>query len=79
MANILIHEASNPEDTGNFRKGHITPSLLGKLAKEANVKKLVLTHMYPICNGREKEMAKDVKKEFKGKIVKGKDFLKIKL
>ncbi|MHA1298333.1 MAG: MBL fold metallo-hydrolase [Candidatus Helarchaeota archaeon] len=78
-ADILIHECSNPDKEGRYKKLHITPSLLGEFADEAGVKQLVLTHMYPICSGREKEMVKSIKKRFKGKVKVGRDFLKLKL
>ena len=31
-------------------------TLVAKLAKMGQFKTIVLTHMYPICNGREKEL-----------------------
>lgn len=33
--------------------GHLTPELAGKVALEAGVKKLVLTHLYPSCEGHD--------------------------
>ncbi len=42
-ADILIHECSKL-DIPNENWGHVTPKLAGTLAKEANVKKLILTH-----------------------------------
>lgn len=41
-ADILIHECSHPQVTDNW--GHVDPVLAATLAKEANVKKLILTH-----------------------------------
>jgi ribonuclease BN (tRNA processing enzyme) len=78
-ADLLIHECSNPDGEGQYTKLHVTPSILGEFASKANVKKLVLTHMYPVCTGREKEMVKNIKKNYKGKVIIGKDLLKIKL
>jgi ribonuclease BN (tRNA processing enzyme) len=31
-------------------KGHLSPSLAGQIASESRCKKLVLTHLYPICD-----------------------------
>ncbi len=78
-ADILIHECSNPDKEGQFKTSHIIPSKLGEFAYEANVKKLVLTHLYPVCTGREKEMVKSIKESYKGKVIIGKDLLKIKI
>ena len=44
-ADLLILECSHPD--GMKAKGHLTPSLCGKIAAKANAKKLVLTHFYP--------------------------------
>ncbi|NVM00820.1 MAG: MBL fold metallo-hydrolase [Candidatus Helarchaeota archaeon] len=78
-ADVLIHECSNPDKEGQFKTSHIIPSKLGEFAKEANVKKLVLTHLYPVCTGREKEMVKSIRKNYKGKVIVGKDLIKIRL
>ncbi|MFX0136193.1 MAG: MBL fold metallo-hydrolase [Candidatus Hodarchaeota archaeon] len=78
-ADILIHECSNPDKEGEFKTLHIFPSKLGEFAEEANVKKLVLTHLYPVCTGREKEMVKSIRRNYKGKVIIGKDLLKIKI
>lgn len=45
QAHLAIIESSNTEDSKV--KGHLTPQLAGEIASKANVKKLVLTHMYP--------------------------------
>lgn len=74
-ADLLIHECSYPTALGT--DGHTTPLELGLIAQQANVAKLVLTHFYPVCAGREREMLKDIRTNFQGKIVFGKDFLKI--
>jgi ribonuclease BN (tRNA processing enzyme) len=46
-ADVFICECALP-DTMKVT-GHLTPSLAGKMAAAANVKKLVLTHFYPPC------------------------------
>lgn len=47
-ADILICECSLPD---NLKvKGHLCPSLAGKIAADAGVKQLVLTHFYPECD-----------------------------
>lgn len=44
-ADVCILEASNTAETKV--EGHLTPALAGKVARDANVGHLVLTHMYP--------------------------------
>lgn len=72
---LLILECSNPD--GKKVKGHLTPSLCGKIATKANVKKLVLTHFYPEAD--KVDVKRQCEKEYNGKIVLAKDFMEIKL
>ena len=72
-ADLLILECSFPYKA----EGHLTPSLCGKIAAKANVKKLVLTHFYPECD--KVDIKKQCGKEFNGKIVLAKDFMGIKI
>ena len=47
-ADLLILECSFP---GNiYLQGHLNSILAARVAKEARVKKLVLTHLYPVCD-----------------------------
>ena len=69
-ADLLILECSFPDS--KKMEGHLTPSLCGKIATKANVKKLVLTHLYPECD--KVDIKKQCSKEFNGKIVVAKDF-----
>ena len=46
-ADLLICEAAFPD--AMKVKGHLTPSLAGRIAVEAGVKRLLLTHFYPEC------------------------------
>ena len=70
-ADLLILECSFPYKT----KGHLTPSLCGKIATKAKAKKLVLTHFYPECD--KVDVKKQCSKEFNRKIVVAKDFMGI--
>ena len=71
-ADLLILECSFPYK----KEGHLTPSLCGKIAAKANVKKLVLTHFYPEAD--KVDVKEQCTKEFNGKIILAKDFMKIK-
>ncbi len=70
-ADLLILECSFPYKA----EGHLTPDLCGKIAAKANAKKLVLTHFYPECELI--DIKKQCSKEYNGKIVLAKDFMKI--
>ncbi len=57
-ADLLIHECSFPEP---FEvTNHTTPHRLGNVLKNTNVKRAVLTHLYPQAQGHEEEMAREV-------------------
>jgi ribonuclease BN (tRNA processing enzyme) len=46
-ADLLIHEAMYfPEGSGHYRS-HSHPKRVGEIAKQAEVKKLILTHLQP--------------------------------
>lgn len=46
-ADTMICESAHPD--GQKVDGHLTPSLAGRIATQAGVKRLVLTHFYPAC------------------------------
>jgi ribonuclease BN (tRNA processing enzyme) len=48
-ADLLILECSYPDDFPDEgkKRGHLTPSSAGRLAREADARHLVLTHFYP--------------------------------
>jgi ribonuclease BN (tRNA processing enzyme) len=69
-ADVLACESSFPDETKV--KGHLTPQLAARVAKEAEVKKLYLLHLYPICDKR-KDLLKKARTEFKSRIFIAKD------
>jgi ribonuclease BN (tRNA processing enzyme) len=77
-ADVLIHECSYPDEK-TLRGLHTEPSKLGEIAKKSNVKKLFLTHLYPVCNGRENEMISKVKENFNGEVIIPDDLMSIDL
>ncbi|MCK5476551.1 MAG: hypothetical protein KAI55_01380 [Candidatus Aenigmarchaeota archaeon] len=57
-ADILIVECSYGN---NYKvKGHLIPKECGEIAQKANVKKLILTHLYPILKEVRREEAKEL-------------------
>lgn len=47
-ADLMICESALPD--GWKADGHLTPSLAGEMAQKAGVRRLVLTHIYPMCD-----------------------------
>ena len=72
-ADLLILECSFPDERKT--KGHLTPSLAGRIARENSCKKLLLTHFYPVFQGY--DIVKECRKEFSGEILLAEDGMKI--
>jgi ribonuclease BN (tRNA processing enzyme) len=72
-ADIFICESALPD--GLKVKGHLTPSLAGEIATRANVRKLVLTHFYPECDGVDIE--KECRKTYTGSLTLAEDLMKL--
>jgi ribonuclease BN (tRNA processing enzyme) len=75
-ADLLIHECSYPE---GHVEGHTTADELGDIAKKANVKKLILNHLYPVCEGKEKDMINKIKEDFDGEVLIAEDLMVVEL
>jgi ribonuclease BN (tRNA processing enzyme) len=45
-ADLLVSECSFPD--GRDEEGHLTPSLVGRIAAEAAVERVLLVHLYPV-------------------------------
>lgn len=78
-ADLLIHEVSFPDDYNYDKKDHTKPAPLGIEAEETGVRTLVVTHMYPACEGKEKQIVKSIKESFTGKVIIGEDLMVISL
>jgi len=78
-ADLLIQECSYPDDMIQLARqaSHCTASEAGEIAKQAEVKKVILTHLFPLWKGREKEMIKSVNSKFSGEVLVGYDLLEI--
>lgn len=74
-ADLLILECSFPNE-GKV-KGHLTPSYAGSIARKAEAKRLILTHLYPICDDH--DILLQCKKEFSGELEIGSDLMRIEL
>lgn len=72
-ADVLVCESALPDD--RKVEGHLTPSLAGKIASAANVKKLVLTHFYPECDAV--DMRAQCRKTYTGPLILAQDLAQI--
>ena len=70
-ADLLICESALPDALKV--KGHLTPSLAGKIATMASVRKLLLTHFYPECD--EIDIEKECCKTYSGELILAEDLM----
>lgn len=79
-ADVAVLDCSVPK--GFSKEHHIGRNHLGvigcgEVAKRANVKKLVLSHIYPECKGH--DLIKECREVFDGKIIVAKDLMRIRI
>jgi len=70
---LLILECSFPDD--RKVEGHLTPSLAGRVAREAGCKRLLLTHFYPPCDDYDVKGA--VESQYSGEVIVAEDLMKL--
>ncbi len=70
-ADLLLLECAKPYKI----PGHLTPMEGGRLARQAEVKRLVLTHFYPPCD--EVDVVALAAQEFSGEILRAEDGLRL--
>lgn len=70
---FIAHNAIPEEEEGVGRALHMPPTVIGKIAGEAKVKKLVLSHFMMRTLGREKETITLIRKNYQGPISLAKD------
>ena len=73
-ADLLVIEAAIPHGPEGTEV-HLTAAQAGRVAAEARVSKVVLTHLYPDCDLE--DMAALCRREFDGEIVVAEDLLSI--
>jgi ribonuclease BN (tRNA processing enzyme) len=74
-ADLLILEAAFPDNQAV--DGHLTPSLAGRMAHLAGVKRLVLTHFYPEC--LKTDITAQCRKTWQGELTLAEDLLQIQI
>ena len=72
---LMILECAWPDKEKT--DGHLGPTLAGKLAAEANCKKLCLTHFYPPCDL--KNIRQTIQENYKGELVLARDLMQFDL
>ncbi|NOR71419.1 MAG: MBL fold metallo-hydrolase [Methylomarinum sp.] len=66
---LIAHNAIPESQKGAGRSLHMPPSEIGKIAQQANVKKLILSHRMTRTLGREQETLGIIKQFYKGSVV----------
>ncbi len=66
-ADLLVIECSFPEEFGPI-PGHLIPSQVAQIAQEAQAKKIILVHLFPMCKGKEIEILEEIKKIYSGDV-----------
>lgn len=72
-ADVLILDCSFPDEMK--AQGHLTPQEAGKIAQACNCNKLVLSHLYPVC--QQDEITRQAAGAFKGDILVAYDLMSL--
>ncbi len=72
---LLVLECSFPNE--ERVEGHLTPSLARRIAKESNARKLLLTHLYPICD--EYDILAECKGGYEGDVILAQDLMRLEI
>jgi ribonuclease BN (tRNA processing enzyme) len=72
-ADLMVLECSFPD--GKEVQGHLTPSQAGRIASQANVHRLLLTHFYPECLATDIEA--QCRKTYSGELILARDLLRV--
>jgi ribonuclease BN (tRNA processing enzyme) len=68
-ADLLIHECSLPDRMKDMATNHTTPGELGALAAQAEVKALLITHLYPELLMELGDALSSIRRSFSGKLI----------
>lgn len=79
-ADLFIAHHAIPEDAGDIAKAlHMTPSTIGRIARDAKVRRIVLSHRMNRTKGREAQSLKLIRSSFKGEVLFAKDGMRLTL
>jgi len=65
---LVAHNAVPKGSTGVAAKLHMTPDIIGDIAKTAQPKRVILSHRMLRTLGKEKETLKEIHKYYKGSV-----------
>jgi ribonuclease BN (tRNA processing enzyme) len=74
-ADLCICESALPDEMKV--DGHLTPSLAGRIASEAQVRTLLLTHFYPECD--DVDIEAQCRKTYNGRLLCARDLMRIEI
>ena len=72
---LLVLECSFPD--AKKVEGHLTPSLAGRIASESHCRKLLLYHLYPICD--QYDILMQCRRVYQGEALLAEDLMKVKI
>jgi ribonuclease BN (tRNA processing enzyme) len=72
---VLVVESALPDEMK--AEGHLTPSLAGRIGREAQSKKMILNHLYPVCDTV--DIVQQCRKEYQGELLIAGDLMRISL
>jgi len=72
---LLVLECSFPDN--KKVEGHLTPSLAGRIGMESRCKKLLLIHLYPVCD--QFDILNQCRQVYPGEIILGEDLMRIRI
>jgi len=72
-ADVLIADCSSPDD--QKLDGHLTPGLVGELARAGRARMVVLSHLYPMCDGV--DVVAQCRRRYPGPVVRAHDLMRI--
>jgi ribonuclease BN (tRNA processing enzyme) len=70
---LLVLECSFPD--GKKVDGHLTPSLAGEIATKSYCRRLLLTHLYPLCDPF--DIKEQCQRTFQGELILAADLMRI--
>jgi ribonuclease BN (tRNA processing enzyme) len=70
---LLVLECSFPDE--RKVEGHLTPSLAGRIGSESHCKRLLLTHLYPMCD--QVDILRQCRQVYQGETILGEDLMRI--
>jgi len=73
---VAVLECSFPNEE-SIKGEHLCPKLVATLVTKMKAKRLILTHMYPECQGKEKETHQEARNHYAGEVIFAEDKMEI--